>query len=192
MKQIKIFLIGLFIILIITSAGLFFFQKIKKDETDCVSRCGDGICQEIVCEGSNCDCAENSASCPQDCPRPSSTKTSYFLSCQTDIDCPADSYCREGECREFFPDTSCQSDSDCSLYNSSFRLGCCWKGICEPVDLSLDNWTAINRRWLLAKRNKECPPEDKCALAAPTCSPILVNDRFIAKCSNGKCRKYPL
>ena len=34
----------------------------------CVDRCGDSSCQEIVCLGSGCPCAESPASCPQDCP----------------------------------------------------------------------------------------------------------------------------
>lgn len=33
----------------------------------CVNMCGDGQCQEIVCMGSGCPCAESAESCPQDC-----------------------------------------------------------------------------------------------------------------------------
>jgi hypothetical protein len=33
----------------------------------CVDKCGDGTCQEMVCLGSGCPCAETSATCPQDC-----------------------------------------------------------------------------------------------------------------------------
>ena len=33
----------------------------------CEDRCGDGECQEIVCLGSGCACAESSETCPQDC-----------------------------------------------------------------------------------------------------------------------------
>ena len=29
--------------------------------------CGDGQCQEIVCEAVGCPCAETAQSCPQDC-----------------------------------------------------------------------------------------------------------------------------
>src|SRR5688500_1782659 len=33
----------------------------------CQDRCGDGICQEIPCAGSNCTCDESPLSCPTDC-----------------------------------------------------------------------------------------------------------------------------
>jgi len=33
----------------------------------CVDKCGDGTCQEVVCMGSGCPCAETIQSCPQDC-----------------------------------------------------------------------------------------------------------------------------
>jgi hypothetical protein len=48
----------------------------------CIDRCGDGICQEVVCQGSGCPCSETaipseSSFCPQDCggddPMPLST-----------------------------------------------------------------------------------------------------------------------
>jgi hypothetical protein len=35
----------------------------------CVDRCGDGVCQEIVCMAEGCPCAETVGSCPQDCGR---------------------------------------------------------------------------------------------------------------------------
>lgn len=38
----------------------------------CVDKCGDGVCQEVVCMGSSCPCSESAISsesnyCPQDC-----------------------------------------------------------------------------------------------------------------------------
>ncbi len=33
----------------------------------CKDQCGDGICQEIVCQGSGCPCAETKENCPKDC-----------------------------------------------------------------------------------------------------------------------------
>lgn len=33
----------------------------------CIDRCGDGVCQEVVCEATTCPCAENARTCPQDC-----------------------------------------------------------------------------------------------------------------------------
>jgi|688.fasta_scaffold1020732_1 hypothetical protein len=33
----------------------------------CVNHCGDGTCQEMVCMGEGCPCAETTANCPTDC-----------------------------------------------------------------------------------------------------------------------------
>ncbi|NDC37622.1 MAG: hypothetical protein EBZ48_06170 [Proteobacteria bacterium] len=33
----------------------------------CKNQCGDGVCQQIVCLGSGCPCAETPQNCPQDC-----------------------------------------------------------------------------------------------------------------------------
>ena len=33
----------------------------------CKNRCGNGICEQIVCEGEGCPCAESPRSCPEDC-----------------------------------------------------------------------------------------------------------------------------
>ena len=35
----------------------------------CKDLCGDGECQEMVCEAVGCPCAETSDSCPKDCSR---------------------------------------------------------------------------------------------------------------------------
>ena len=34
----------------------------------CQNACGDGICQEITCLSTNCQCPETPISCPKDCP----------------------------------------------------------------------------------------------------------------------------
>ena len=39
----------------------------KVPDSGCTDKCGDGICQEIVCLAIGCPCAESSALCPQDC-----------------------------------------------------------------------------------------------------------------------------
>ena len=36
-------------------------------EPVCKDKCGDGICQEIVCLAIGCPCAETRTSCPEDC-----------------------------------------------------------------------------------------------------------------------------
>ncbi len=36
----------------------------------CEDQCGDGVCQEVVCMGTGCACAETPFSCRQDCGLP--------------------------------------------------------------------------------------------------------------------------
>lgn len=36
-------------------------------EKTCVNKCGDGVCQEIVCMAVGCPCTETAQSCPKDC-----------------------------------------------------------------------------------------------------------------------------
>jgi len=45
----------------------FYYGKCKKGEKLCKDLCGDGVCQEIVCEATGCPCAENEENCPEDC-----------------------------------------------------------------------------------------------------------------------------
>lgn len=52
----------------ITKSGQVFTDNSKAAEVKiCVDRCGNGVCEEIVCFGSGCTCSENSDSCPNDC-----------------------------------------------------------------------------------------------------------------------------
>lgn len=39
----------------------------KKESVVCVDNCGNGICEEMVCMGEGCPCAETPESCPKDC-----------------------------------------------------------------------------------------------------------------------------
>lgn len=50
----------------ITPEGKSFAQKEHKSE--CTDLCGNGSCEEIVCLGTGCPCAESHDSCPKDCP----------------------------------------------------------------------------------------------------------------------------
>jgi len=45
----------------------FYSGKCKKGEKICKDLCGDGICQEIVCQAVGCPCAETKENCPKDC-----------------------------------------------------------------------------------------------------------------------------
>lgn len=52
-----------------TANGDIFIEDLNTTgaETICQNKCGDGLCQEIVCLGSHCPCVENNQACPQDC-----------------------------------------------------------------------------------------------------------------------------
>lgn len=45
----------------------FFREECETGNIFCKDLCGDGICQEIVCEAIGCPCAETPETCPQDC-----------------------------------------------------------------------------------------------------------------------------
>ncbi len=54
----------------LTPDGRTFIQTIPENRNTipvCVDRCGDGICQEVVCLAIGCPCAESMGQCPQDC-----------------------------------------------------------------------------------------------------------------------------
>lgn len=52
----------------VTADGKVFVEpRPQSAEKLCQNRCGDGNCDEIVCMGSNCPCAETADSCPADC-----------------------------------------------------------------------------------------------------------------------------
>lgn len=48
----------------------------------CENLCGDGACQEIVCQGEGCPCEETAESCPSDCkesPRSGGLFNNFFI-----------------------------------------------------------------------------------------------------------------
>lgn len=47
--------------------GTSFVQQIPDPPSICTDNCGNGNCEEVVCLGSGCPCAETAESCPQDC-----------------------------------------------------------------------------------------------------------------------------
>jgi hypothetical protein len=51
----------------VSKDGVLFFERTEKPERPCVDKCGDGICQEMVCMALGCPCAESKQSCPKDC-----------------------------------------------------------------------------------------------------------------------------
>ena len=71
-RVIRSLLVVLFVvILLVTVAFISTLKNVRPVSTHsfCVNACGDGMCQSIVCLGAGCLCAENVATCPQDCRR---------------------------------------------------------------------------------------------------------------------------
>ena len=42
-------------------------KTVSPDDPICVDACGNGSCEEIVCLGTGCPCAETPETCPADC-----------------------------------------------------------------------------------------------------------------------------
>ena len=55
---------GLLLMLMLITIGVS--GCVTTGET-CEDMCGDGICQEVVCQAIGCPCAETAQTCPQDC-----------------------------------------------------------------------------------------------------------------------------
>jgi hypothetical protein len=58
----------------VTADGKYFTESINFKNSNanvgpggCVDRCGNAVCEEIVCMGSGCPCPESRSSCPADC-----------------------------------------------------------------------------------------------------------------------------
>jgi len=72
----SILIIIFILILVIGGVSLYLYiyaNQPPKSDT-CQNLCGDGICQEVVCEAIGCPCPETSESCPQDCPERETTE----------------------------------------------------------------------------------------------------------------------
>jgi hypothetical protein len=43
------------------------FNELKMNQRMCEDLCGNNACEEIVCQGQGCPCAETALTCPKDC-----------------------------------------------------------------------------------------------------------------------------
>jgi hypothetical protein len=68
--------LAIIVVLILTNLviGITFWQysALKKEtelpeEKTCQDKCGDGVCDEVVCLAIGCPCAETKEDCPEDC-----------------------------------------------------------------------------------------------------------------------------
>lgn len=71
----------------------------------CIDQCGDGTCDEIVCQAFGCPCAEDANSCPQDC-------KAFYSKCEN-FQCVQ----AEGTGRN-----ECTTDSDCCISTGPYSF----------------------------------------------------------------------
>jgi hypothetical protein len=68
---------------IVSSASLNYILEAYDDGEDatqgCVNNCGNGICEEIVCQGPGCPCSESVSSCPEDCSSLAMSSLIYWI-----------------------------------------------------------------------------------------------------------------
>jgi hypothetical protein len=116
------------------------------------------------------------------------TETITEKTCTADTDCDESSYCGKGICRIFSPKTGCSNDAGCTLINNGNMLSCCWRGRCDAIDYSLQEWIAVSSEWFAAEKAANCPAEKDCG-PAPMCPTRIVNVNYSAVCVSGTCQK---
>ena len=67
-KNVILYIIIAVLLLVLIGGGIYLFV-IKENNlvSRCTDKCGDGTCQEVVCQGINCPCAETKNNCSRDC-----------------------------------------------------------------------------------------------------------------------------
>lgn len=148
----------------------------------CEDLCGDGICQEIVCEAIGCPCAETPESCPQDCAGADTEQCSSYgtedcpETCQVCPPCP--------ECSSL----ACQDEKTCEGMGFDRE----WS---ETVTTQAPETVEVtNEIGLQYCDVSQCPEGYSCRLLQkeerPTC--LRSDDIYNAceMCSSGKCYMY--
>ena len=100
----------------------------------CIDKCGDGTCQEVVCEATTCPCAETVRSCPQDCGdavcgngicEPGEATLCALIHCVSEP-CPPAPPCKVGTCPEDCEGGTSGCDTACQ--NKGYKSGTCRMG----------------------------------------------------------------
>ncbi len=89
----------------------------------CKDSCGDGICQEVVCEGDGCPCPETETSCPKDC-KSTAIDRKY---CAADSDCACGRSVDSSQClygNKKYVDPSKKCPEYCNGTAGEFPLTC--------------------------------------------------------------------
>ncbi|MCX6730063.1 MAG: hypothetical protein NT058_01005, partial [Candidatus Portnoybacteria bacterium] len=67
-KNIILYIVIAVLLLVLIGGGIYLFVlKGNGPLSQCVDSCGDGTCQEVVCQGTGCPCAETKNNCSEDC-----------------------------------------------------------------------------------------------------------------------------
>lgn len=153
MKNKTLFL-GILVVvsLIIAAFGWYIYSGLVSTQPPigdtCKDLCGDGICQEVVCEAIGCSCPETPESCPQDCAPTISN-----------LDSKSCNELEELKTKEFDRlDFSCKIDTDCSL----IPIAC---GLCVNRNTNTEKYEEIYN--VMVK--KACIPTPGCLRAEYKC-----------------------
>ncbi len=127
---------------------------------------------------------------PEQCKTPDGKTFVRVLSeaCQSDAVCESGYFCRYGLCTEFSPETSCDTDNDCVLIDTTKQFSCCYAGYCDEIDYSISKWEAVNAQWFSNGQTAYCPSAQECG-PAPGCPTRIVNNNYRAACQNRLCVK---
>lgn len=107
--------------------------------------------------------------------------------CQSDAECENGYYCMYGLCTEFSLETSCDTDTDCMLIDTTLRFSCCYEGACDYKEYSHDKWKAVNTQWFTSERTDNCTDTSACG-PAPQCYGGA-DPNYRASCVSGICQK---
>lgn len=66
-KNLILYIIIGVLLVILIGGGIYLFMAKEVNPSQCINSCGDGICQEAVCQGTGCPCAETKETCFADC-----------------------------------------------------------------------------------------------------------------------------
>lgn len=66
-KNLILYIIIIVLLMILIGGGIYFFIIKESILAQCIDKCGDGTCQEVVCLGTECPCVETANNCSKDC-----------------------------------------------------------------------------------------------------------------------------
>lgn len=107
----------------------------------CKNKCGDGICQQVVCTSLNCPCAETNETCPIDC---SADKIEKY--CKTEKDCACGMKIGTEECfygNYNYVNTTAQCPDFCTGIAGNLKLRC-KDHVCTQVTISNRNNSTLD------------------------------------------------